>query len=330
MRASRLISLVLLLQSREAMTAAELARELEVSERTVYRDVLALSAAGVPVYADRGRAGGYRLLGGYRTRLTGLSRDEAGALFLAGLPGPAGDMGLADSVAAAELKVLAALPPSLRDAPARTGQRFHLDVPGWFRETAPPPALAELARAVWRDLMVELRYRRGDREVTRRLAPYGLVLKNGVWYLVARVGDAWRTYRVDRVVAVEVGTDGFDRDEDFDLGAYWRGQAGAFLRELLRERVTVRLGPAGLRMLRHLVDAPFVYTEAVDAAGPPDEQGRLVLRLPVESVDVAYGQLLALGPEAEVLAPPQLRARFAEAARRAAALYTDPPSDGQR
>ena len=324
-RASRLISLVLLLQSRETMTAAELARELEVSERTVYRDVLALSAAGVPVYADRGRAGGYRLLGGYRTRLTGLSRDEAEALFLAGLPGPAGDMGLADSVAAAELKVLAALPPSLRDAPARTGQRFHLDVPGWFRETTPPPALAELARAVWRDLMVELRYRRGDREVTRRLAPYGLVLKNGVWYLVGRVGDGWRTYRVDRVAAVEVGADGFDRDEAFDLGAYWREQAGAFLRELLRERVTVRLGPAGLRALRHLVDAPFVYAEAVDAAGPPDEQGRLVLRLPVESVDVAYTQLLALGPEVEVLAPPRLRARFAEATRRAAALYTDPP-----
>ena len=186
---SRLISLVLLLQSRETMTAAELARELEVSERTVYRDVVALSAAGVPVYADRGRAGGYRLLGGYRTRLTGLTRDEAEALFLTGLPGPAGDMGLADAVASAELKVLAALPPSLRDAPARTGQRFHLDVPGWFRESTPPRWLTELARAVWRDRVVELRYRRGDREVTRRVEPYGLVLKSGTWYLVGRVGD---------------------------------------------------------------------------------------------------------------------------------------------
>ena len=254
-----------------------------------------------------------------------MSRDEAEALFLAGLPGPAGDMGLADAVAAAEFKVLAALPPSLRDAPARTGQRFHLDVPGWFRGSAPPPRLAELAGAVWRDRTVELRYRRGDREVTRTLAPYGLVLKNGVWYLVGRVGDGWRTYRVDRVVDVEVGPERFDRDERFDLGAYWREQAGAFLRDLLRDRVTVRLGPAGLRVLRHLVDAPFVYEEAVAAAGRPDGQGRLVLRLPVESVDVAYAQLLALGPEVEVLAPPELRARFAEAARRAAALYADPP-----
>ena len=199
MRAARLISLVLLLQSREAMTAAELATELEVSERTVYRDVLALSAAGIPVYADRGRAGGYRLLGGYRTRLTGLSRTEAEALFLSGLPGPAGDMGLAEAVASAQLKVLAALPAPLRDASARAGQRFHLDVPGWFDTAQPPAWLAELARAVWRDRLVELRYRRGDREVERTVAPYGLILKNGVWYLTGRVGDEYRTYRVDRV-----------------------------------------------------------------------------------------------------------------------------------
>ncbi|MBQ0891620.1 YafY family transcriptional regulator [Micromonospora sp. U56] len=321
MRASRLISLVLLLQSRETMTAAELARELEVSERTVYRDVLALSAAGVPVYADRGRAGGYRLLGGYRTRLTGLTRDEAEALFLSGLPGPAGEMGLADAVAAAELKVLAALPPSLRDAPARAGQRFHLDVPGWFRESAPPPWLADLARAVWRDRVVEVRYRRGDREVTRELCPYGLVLKSGIWYLVGRVGDRYRTYRVDRVTGVEVGGESFDRDDNFDLPAYWREQTEAFLRSMLRAEVTIRLSPAGLRRLRHLADAPFVYAEALAAAGEPDGQGWVVTRLPVESVEVAYSQMLGLGPEVEVLDPPELRERLADAARRTAARY---------
>ncbi|MEV1322015.1 YafY family protein [Micromonospora arborensis] len=321
MRASRLISLLLLLQTRGSMTASELAGELEVSERTVYRDVLALSAAGVPVYADRGRAGGYRLLGGYRTRLTGLTRDEAEALFLAGLPGPAGDMGLADAVAAAELKVLAALPPALRDAPARAGQRFHLDVPGWFRETAPPPWLTELARAIWRDRVVELRYRRGDREVTRRVQPYGLVLKSAVWYLVGRVGDDTRTYRVDRVTGVEVGEESFDRDGDFDLAGHWREQAGSFLRTMLRAEVTVRLSPAGLRRLRHLVDAPNVYDEVVAAAGAPDGLGWVVVRLPVESVQVAYHQLLGLGPEVEVLDPPELRRLFTEAAERLGALY---------
>ncbi|WP_458329388.1 helix-turn-helix transcriptional regulator [Micromonospora mangrovi] len=339
MRASRLISLVLLLQARETMTAAELARELEVSERTVYRDVLALSAAGVPVYADRGRAGGYRLLGGFRTRLTGLTRDEAEALFLAGLPGPAGEMGLADAVAAAELKVLAALPPSLRDASTRTGQRFHLDVPGWFRESTPPPWLTGLAGAVWRDRVVQLRYRRGEREVTRTVQPYGLVLKSGVWYLVGRVGADIRTYRVDRVTGVEVGEETFIRDDGFDLGGYWREQAEAFLRGMLRAEVTVRLSPAGLRTLRHVAEAPFAYEAAVAAAGEPDGQGWVVTRLPVESVPVAYDVLLRLGPEVEVLDPPELRARCAEAARRSAARYAeppgppeapDPPVDGQR
>ncbi|NBE81002.1 helix-turn-helix transcriptional regulator [Micromonospora rubida] len=326
MRASRLISLVLLLQSRETMTAAELARELEVSERTVYRDVLALSAAGVPVYADRGRAGGYRLLGGYRTRLTGLTRDEAEALFLAGLPGPAGDLGLADAVASAELKVLAALPPALRDAPARVGQRFHLDVPGWFRDATPPPWLAELARAVWRDRVVELRYRRGEREVVRRLEPYGLVLKSGVWYLVARVGDATRTYRVDRVVGVLTAEEAFARDEGFDLGGHWQDQAEAFLRSMQRAEVGVRLSPAGLRALRRAPEAPFGYAEATRAAGEPDGQGWVVTRLPVESVEVAYELLMRLGPEVEVLDPPELRERVADAAARLAALYGGPGS----
>ncbi|MEG3634186.1 helix-turn-helix transcriptional regulator [Micromonospora palythoicola] len=321
MRASRLLSLLLLLQAREVMTAAELARELEVSERTVYRDVLALSAAGVPIYADRGRAGGYRLLGGYRTRLTGMTRDEAEALFLAGLPGPAGDMGLADAVAAAELKILAALPPNLRDAPARTGQRFHLDVPGWYRETAPPRWLAELAGAVWRDRVVTLRYRRGEHEVTRRVCPYGLVLKSGTWYLVGRVGDDVRTYRVDRVTAVEPHEESFDREPGFDLAGHWRARAEEFLRGMLRAEVTIRLSPAGLRRLRQLAEIPFGYEAAVAAADEPDGQGWVRTRLPVESVDVAYTQLLALGPEVEVIEPPELRSRLAEAARRAAALY---------
>ncbi|TDD73437.1 helix-turn-helix transcriptional regulator [Actinomadura rubrisoli] len=319
MRASRLISLVLLLQARETMTARELAEELEVSERTVYRDVEALSAAGVPVYADRGRGGGYRLVGGYRTRLTGLSREEAEALFLSGLPGPAGEMGLADAVSAAGLKVLAALPSSLRDAPARAGQRFHLDAPGWFGESEPPPLLRDLARAVWTDEVVELRYRK-DGEVTRTVEPYGLVLKNGTWYLVARVGGRPRTYRAGRITAVRPTGERFDRDEGFDLAGHWREQAAAFLRSMLREEVTVRLSPAGMRALRYSVE-PYAAERAAEAAGAPDDGGWVVTALPVESEVVAFSQLLRLGPEAEVLAPAGLRARMAEAAARLAGLY---------
>ncbi|MBO2464104.1 helix-turn-helix transcriptional regulator [Actinomadura violacea] len=319
MRAARLISLVLLLQSRGTMTAGELARELEVSERTVYRDVEALSSAGVPVYADQGRNGGYRLVGGYRTRLTGLSREEAEALFLSGLPGPAGEMGLGDAVAAAELKVLAALPASLRDAPARAGQRFHLDAPGWFGDAETPALLPDLARAVWRDETVVLRYRK-DREVKRTVDPYGLVLKNGTWYLVGRVGGQPRTYRVDRVTAVEETGAVFERDEAFDLAGHWTGQAAAFVRSMLREEVSVRLSPAGMRLLRFAVE-PVAAEQAAGSAGEPDGRGWRATVLPVESLEVAASQLMRLGAEAEVLGPPALRERMADAAARLAALY---------
>jgi predicted DNA-binding transcriptional regulator YafY len=318
-RASRLISLILLLQSRGTMTAGELARELEVSERTVYRDVQALSAAGIPVYADHGRRGGYRLVGGYRTGLTGLSRAEAEALFLTGLPGPAGQLGLADEVAAARLKVLAALPPTLRDASARTGRRFHLDVPGWFTTADPPPLLAGLAQAIWADEVVELRYRK-DREVTRTVEPYGLVLKGGIWYLVARVGGDHRTYRVDRILSATPAGTGFDRDDGFDLPAFWAERAAGFVESLLTEEVTVRLSPDGMRALRFATEPPAVR-RAREAAGEPDGEGWVVTRLPVESMTVGFAVLLHLGPEVEVLDPPEMRARMAEAAGRLAALY---------
>ncbi|MCG5215556.1 helix-turn-helix transcriptional regulator [Streptosporangium sp. KLBMP 9127] len=319
MRAARLISLVLMLQAKGSMTGAELARELEVSERTVARDIVALSAAGVPVYADRGRAGGYRLIGGYRTRLTGLTRQEAEALFLSGLPGPMADMGLADAVAAARLKVLAALPPVMRDASQRAGQRFHLDAPGWFADAEPPPLLADLAAAVWRDQEIELRYRR-DREVTRTARPYGLVLKNSVWYLVAQVGDGHRTYRVDRMVAVTPTGETFAREEGFDLPGFWGDRSAGFVESLLAGRVTVRLSPAGMSALRHATEPPAVR-RAKEAAGEPDEEGWVRTVLPVESLDVAYGVLLRLGPEVEVLDPPELRAKMVAAARRMDMLY---------
>ncbi|HEY8481911.1 MAG TPA: YafY family protein [Spirillospora sp.] len=323
MRAARLISAVLLLQSRGAMTASELARELQVSERTVYRDMEALSAAGVPVYADQGRGGGYRLVGGYRTRLTGLTREEAEALFLAGLPGPAEEMGRGDAVASAELKILAALPASLRDAPSRAGQRFHLDAPGWFGESGSPPLLRDLARAVWDDERVDLRYRRQNAEAARRVEPYGLVLKSGIWYLVARVGDAYRTYRVDRVTDVRPAGGFFERDESFDLAAYWAEQVRGFLRSMLPEEATVRVSPAGLRHLRHAVE-PYAARRAAELAGEPDADGWMATTLPIESVEVAASELMRLGPEVEVLAPPELRRRMADAAARLVRLYASP------
>ncbi|MEU5625129.1 helix-turn-helix transcriptional regulator [Streptomyces tendae] len=327
MRAARLIKMVLLLQSRPTMTAAELARELEVSERTVTRDAQALSEAGVPVYAERGRAGGYRLVGGYRTRLTGLARGEAEALFLSGVPGALREMGLEDAASAARLKVSAALLPSLRDASRTAAQRFHLDAPNWFREPETPELLPAMADAVWDDRRVAARYRRGTDEVVRELEPYGLVLKAGVWYVCARVAGAagdghFRVYRIDRFTAVEAGEERFTRDDDFDLPAFWAERAEQFARSILRAEVVVRLSERGVRALPYAVDA-LAAREALAAAGAPDAEGRLTVTLPVESEDVAHTQLRALGPEVEVLAPAALRVRFARDARRLAGLYGD-------
>ncbi|GAA2264161.1 transcriptional regulator [Streptomyces ruber] len=331
MRAARLIKMVLLLQSRPSMTAAELARELEVSERTVTRDASALSEAGVPVYADRGRAGGYRLIGGYRTRLTGLARSEAEALFLSGVPGALREMGLEDAASAARLKVSAALLPSLRDAPRTAAQRFHLDAPAWFQEPETPALLPAVADAVWDDRTVTARYRRGRTEAERLLEPYGLVLKAGVWYLCARVPeqgrepDAFRVYRVDRFTAVTALDDRFARDEEFDLPRFWEERAVEFARSILRAEVVARLTPEGIRRLQYALD-PESAREALAAAGDADERGRVTVTLPVESEEVAHAQLTALGPEVEVLAPQSLRERFARDAARLAELYGPYPS----
>ncbi|MFD8918900.1 helix-turn-helix transcriptional regulator [Streptomyces sp. NPDC059569] len=320
MRAARLIKMVLLLQSRPSMTAGELARELEVSERTITRDAQALSEAGVPVYADRGRSGGYRLVGGYRTRLTGLARGEAEALFLSGVPGALREMGLDDVSSAARLKVSAALLPSLRDAPDSAAQRFHLDAPGWYQEPETPELLPVLAEAVWGDRLVAARYLRRDTEVERELAPYGLVLKAGVWYVCACSQGSFRVYRVDRFTSAETSQERFSRDETFDLPGFWEERAAEFARSLLRTEVLIRLSADGALRLPYTVDREAAR-EALAMADPPDDRGLITLTLPVESEDVAYSQLLTLGPDVEVLGPATLRDRFAEATRRMRTLY---------
>jgi len=185
MRADRLLSIVLVLQSRGRQTAHQLAAEHEVSVRTIYRDMQALGSIGIPVFGD---SAGYQLVDGYRTQLTGLTAEEARGLVLAGLPGVAADLGLAAEVAGASLKLAAALPQPLRERVTRMRQRFHLDAPGWYQDGDSSEYLTELADAVWRQVAVSVRYENWHREVDRRLEPYGLVLKAGKWYLVACTG----------------------------------------------------------------------------------------------------------------------------------------------
>ncbi|SNS99994.1 Predicted DNA-binding transcriptional regulator YafY, contains an HTH and WYL domains [Streptosporangium subroseum] len=322
MRASRLLSLLLLLQTRGRMTAAELAGELEVSIRTIYRDVEALSSSGVPVYADRGPAGGYQLLDGYRTRLNGLTTEEASSLFLAGLPGPAAELGLGEVAANAELKMLAALPPEPRFHAARMRERFHLDVPGWYRDADAVPFLGEVSEAVWDQRPLRMTYRRwGPRDVERLAHPYGLVLKGGSWYMVAAAdGGAPRTYKVARIITAELQDGRFERPGDFDLAAYWQRYAADFRLRLHTGEALVRMAPDAEGMLRHTLGAETVDT-ALAAAGPPDERGWVVLRLPTESVKHACWQLLRLGGDVEVLGPPELREHMIAAVARLSELY---------
>ncbi|MER7369637.1 helix-turn-helix transcriptional regulator [Nonomuraea wenchangensis] len=322
MRASRLLSLLLLLQTRGRMTAPELAAELEVSVRTVYRDVEALSAAGVPVYADRGPAGGYQLLDGYRTRLNGLTAEEASSLFLAGLPGPAAELGLADVVATAELKLLAALPPEPRSHASRMRERFLLDVPSWYRSGDDVPHLGEVAEAVWDQRPIHITYRRwGQKEVDRVVHPYGLVLKGGSWYLVAAPpGGSPRTYRVARVLTLETLPGHFQRPEGFELAAFWTGYAKEFRERMYTAECVVKLAPGRGELLAFTLGRDVVEA-ALAAAGEPDPEGWLTLTLPVESITHARWLLLRMGADVEVLEPPELRALMREAVAELHKLY---------
>jgi predicted DNA-binding transcriptional regulator YafY len=318
-RASRLVSLMLLLQARGRLTAAELAAELEVSERTVHRDVEALSASGVPIYAERGVHGGFRLVDGYRTRLTGMTGEEAEALFLAGLPGPAAELGLGTVVAAAQLKVLASLPPELRVRASRLVERFHLDAGDWFRASQPVPHLAALSEAVWNATRIAIDYDRGEGATHRVLEPLGLVLKAGTWYIVAGVEGQIRTYRVSRVVSATPLAEQFERTPGFDLAAYWAESAAAYERDVARIPVDVRVRPDRIDRLRDALGNGVV--SAAEELDEPDPDGWLRLRLRLDWPDEVPRRLLAAGRWVEVLAPAEIRAAVASTARAVADRY---------
>ena len=282
MRASRLVNLLLLLQARGPQTSAQLAGELEVSVRTVYRDVEALALAGVPIYAERGPAGGVRLVDGYRTRLTGLTSEEAEGLFLSGLPGPAAQLGLGTVVAAARLKVLAALPPELRTRATRIQSRFHLDAPGWFQQAEPLPSLELLAAAVWESREVEVTYRRDDRVERRRLAPLGLVLKGGTWYLVAgrRASRARSASRASRTRSWATRSTG---PAAFDLAAFWAASTARFEEAQEPVEVIARVQPGCREALDRTIGPNAAAT--VHRLGRPTEDGVETVRFRHESMD---------------------------------------------
>lgn len=320
MRASRLLSTLLLLQTRGRMTAREIADELEVSIRTVYRDVEALSAAGVPVYADRGAAGGYQLLDGYRTKLTGLTADEAEALFLGGGPGPAAELGLGSVLAGAQLKLLAALPPELRSRAARIRERFHLDAPGWFREPDAPEFLDVVADAVWRQKRLLVQYKKWNGiEVERTLEPLGLVLKGAAWYFVAKGRQRINAFRVNRILSVSTLDEHFERPEGFDLAAYWLDWAEKLEKTLYSGKAEVRLAPRAIELW--FLTGPVGERALRQTAGEPDADGWVRAVVPIESIEHAANEFGRFGANLEVLSPPELRERMRLSALAMAELY---------
>lgn len=319
MRASRLLSILILLQMRGRVSAETLAEEFEVSVRTIYRDVDQLSAAGVPVYAERGRNGGFALLDGYRTRLTGFTPAEAEALLLAGAGHAAQDLGLGADAAAAQLKLLASLPADSGASAQRVAERFHLDPLNWYRRAEQPAHLPALGTAVWRDRKIKITYESWKDTVSRELDPLGLVFKAGTWYLVAASAGSPRMYRVSNIKTLAVLDTPAQRPKHFNLAKYWAQAAKEFEARLLKDRATIKLSPRGRRLLHDISPAAAEAVEADHRACKPD--GWIKATIPVEADDIAARQLLYLGADLEVLEPRALREAVATLARDVTAAY---------
>lgn len=307
MRADRLLAIMLLLQARGKMTTQALASELEVSRRTILRDVGALSVAGVPVYAEGGHGGGIALDAQYRVTLTGLTEAELHTLFVSGLPNALQDLGYRPQAEHTLRKLFAALPSTHRDAVEQFRQRIHVDPVWWWNEVA-SAHWDTLQRAVFEERMLRVAYRRHDEtEAQRDLEPYSLVVKAGIWYLVARREGEFRTYRVSRLGEVILLDTVFQRLPDFDLAAYWREHTERMSRQLAPYAFTLRFNEAGHAFLkRHTLELTAI------SAAP----GWYTAELRVASQEEARMLVFGLGADGEVITPQELHDAVRQIARR--------------
>lgn len=302
MRADRLLSIILLLQSHRRLTGGDLARRLEVSARTIHRDMDALSAAGVPVAADRGANGGWTLDPAWKTDLTGFDAREVEALFLAPPPRLLANLHLGPAADRAMSKLLLALPTGQRSRARAARQRLHIDLDGWYSSPEELPVLPIVQQALWRERQLEIRYRTPGRgSSTRVVDPLGLVVKGAVWYLVARWNQEYRTFRVSRLENATVLDSACVRPDDFDLAEHWSRSSQAFRERLPQYKATLRVHPDAACWLR---GSAMWRVEHVE---PPDADGWVVMRLGFGHLEEASFLALGLGPKGEVLSPPALR-----------------------
>lgn len=317
MRADRLLSILLLLQTHRRMTAGALAERLEVSPRTIHRDMEALSMAGVPVYAERGAGGGWVLPDSFRTDVTGLTESEIQALFV-GMPGRVlDDLGMGQASDAALVKLLAAMPTVARRDAEQVRQRIHVDGAGWHQTQETVPALAPIQEAVWLEQKIRIEYQRGDGSlVEREVDPLGLVAKGRLWYLVASVQGEPRTYRVSRVQAVEILSEAAERPPDFDLAAFWAQSSSELVANLPRYPIVVRVAPQAARRLW----IPGAYAR-VEHVSEPEDDGWQRADLVLQTEAEACSYVLGFGPLMEVVAPAELRERVRRTAREIVNFY---------
>jgi predicted DNA-binding transcriptional regulator YafY len=303
MRADRLLSLLMLLQSRGRMNANELAEELEVSIRTIYRDIDALSAAGVPVYGEAGREGGFALLDSYRTSLTGLTDEELRVLFMLRIPDPLEDLGVSGELQQALLKLSAAIPDARRSLEGDFRLRVHMDFSGWEQWIAPLPQLQPIYRAIRQDLKIFILYQPMFGITMEQWAdPYGLVAKGGDWYLVCSILGKINVYRVAELLDVRVGEIKFDRPADFDVAVFWKVWCKQRSESSEEYLVRLRVYPALIPYLSQVFGSKLPKQTIQN-----DGREGIVLHLHFESLEAARRNLLPLGGSIEVLGPRALR-----------------------
>jgi predicted DNA-binding transcriptional regulator YafY len=315
MRADRLLSLILLLHARGRMTAEDLAQHLEVSERTIYRDLDALSTAGIPVYTQSGTNGGVFLDENYRLSLTGLSRSEVRSLFVSNDVGPLKDLGLGKAVEDTLLKIFAALPNAHRSEVEQMRQRFHIDPANWFQIVEPTPFLTLLQQAVWEDRQVHITYRPVEGGIGERIIDaYALVAKANIWYLVGKKPEGeMHNYRVVRFKEVNVLESRFVREPHFDLAAYWKESCEKF------ERASMEATPPYHTLLRVHPSTQWYFPGYMEGRyqqiGTPDADGWQTLRVTFTDRAEARSRLLGLGTNVMVIEPQDLQDTILETAR---------------
>lgn len=313
MRADRLISIILLLQNHRQLTAAQLAGRLDVSERTILRDMDALSGAGVPVRAARGTGGGWSLLEGYRTRLTGLTSEEVRSLFFSRPPSALSALGLQTASESAWMKLQASLGETAQREAAFVSQRILVDPSGWRESSNALTALPTLMEALWRNRQVRFEYESALKERGERLVhPLGLVVKGSVWYLVAHRDGEHRTYRVSRMGTVSLTSDVAERPEGFDLTRYWEASAAGFRDRLPEVSATYRVRPAVMRWIRY---------KGWRLQDEVDEGDWIRIRLRFDSEEEVIQLALSHGADIELLEPAGLRRAVVDAATQTADRY---------